>query len=183
MLVRACVYGRASSHLYEYRPRVSLMLQYFKRPWVVSRFVERVAVSATALACMSLSSVSMLARGQFLRPASPSHGRCKGAHDASPGCSSQALACRHICAPHVTTRWHSTGSAVPPASCTTLAPCTLHHTCVLHPTCVLPADMQHGAAAPGAAGQCRLAPGCSTVGQCIRGNQGSGCPCHLSKHP
>ena len=40
--IRACVFGRSNPHLYEGRPKVSLMLQFFKRPWAVQSHIDRV---------------------------------------------------------------------------------------------------------------------------------------------
>eukprot|EP00195_Chlamydomonas_chlamydogama_P008769 CAMPEP_0202897606 /NCGR_PEP_ID=MMETSP1392-20130828/6329_1 /ASSEMBLY_ACC=CAM_ASM_000868 /TAXON_ID=225041 /ORGANISM="Chlamydomonas chlamydogama, Strain SAG 11-48b" /LENGTH=188 /DNA_ID=CAMNT_0049583291 /DNA_START=128 /DNA_END=691 /DNA_ORIENTATION=+ len=39
MDIRKCVYGRTNAHGYEYRPRVSFMMQYFKRPWIIKPFI------------------------------------------------------------------------------------------------------------------------------------------------
>jgi hypothetical protein len=40
--IRACVFGRSNPHLYEGRPKVSMMLQFFKRPWAVQSHIDRV---------------------------------------------------------------------------------------------------------------------------------------------
>ena len=40
--IRACVYGRSNPHLYEGRPKVSMMLQFFKRPWAVQSHIDKV---------------------------------------------------------------------------------------------------------------------------------------------
>mmetsp|Transcript_27600 Transcript_27600/g.60380 ORF Transcript_27600/g.60380 Transcript_27600/m.60380 type:complete len:448 (+) Transcript_27600:355-1698(+) len=40
-LVQRCVYGRLNTHLYEYRPRLSLMMQYFKRPWIIHKYIQQ----------------------------------------------------------------------------------------------------------------------------------------------
>ena len=40
MNVRTCVYGQLNAQMYEYRPKISLMMQYFKRPQAIAPFIE-----------------------------------------------------------------------------------------------------------------------------------------------
>ncbi len=37
----SCVYGRLNTHLYEYRPKVSLLMQYFRKPEMIHGFIEQ----------------------------------------------------------------------------------------------------------------------------------------------
>jgi hypothetical protein len=40
MSVRTCIYGQLNVQIYEYRPKISLMMQYFKRPQAIAPFIE-----------------------------------------------------------------------------------------------------------------------------------------------
>ena len=44
MGVRSCVYGQLNPQIYEYRPKISIMMQYFKRPQAIAPFIEAMQV-------------------------------------------------------------------------------------------------------------------------------------------
>lgn len=56
--IRACVYGRSNPHLYEGRPKVSMMLQFFKRPWAIQTHIDKVMECQVRSSSQSASEAS-----------------------------------------------------------------------------------------------------------------------------
>lgn len=56
--IRACAYGRSNPHLYEGRPKVSMMLQFFKRPWAIQTHIDKVMECQVRSSSQSASEAS-----------------------------------------------------------------------------------------------------------------------------